>query len=94
MTTHVVYHNAVNGDLVDIDYACSLRCMGDRLEDIGIGVDGLPDNGSYTFPDGTSVDFGARPCGDETDYDVHCTSCDALMWRGLQSDHDDESEGD
>ena len=28
----------------------------------------------------------AWPGGMETDYDVHCSSCGDLMWKGLQSD--------
>lgn len=26
----------------------------------------------------------AWPGGSETDYDVHCAHCNALLWRGLQ----------
>ena len=26
----------------------------------------------------------AWPCGSETDYDVYCSNCDELLWRGLE----------
>jgi hypothetical protein len=37
----------------------------------------------YTQDTGKSSYGHAYPSGSETDYDVLCASCDALLWKGL-----------
>lgn len=82
MTTYVIHRNDADGNIVDIDYFDSRQCMVDELYNVDDAVT-VDNAGTMTFPNGTSVDYGEHPCGAETDYDVHCASCGALMWRGL-----------
>lgn len=89
MGIHAVsyYDEPDTHELVDVDYQCSYFCMTETLEksDVGISLD-TTNAGSVNTNDGGSISWGAWPCGEETDYDVHCSSCETLLWRGLQSE--------
>lgn len=80
MTTCMVSYNDQEGSLVEVEYQCSEMCMYEQLKK-------LPDyklGGRIDRYDGTSIDYGTWPCGSETDYDVHCSNCEQLLWKGLQ----------
>jgi hypothetical protein len=67
-------------ELVDVEYQCSYGCMVDTLAGEGI----VPEFPAGVVNQGAaSVSWGAWPCGTETDYDVHCSGCGALLWKAL-----------
>ena len=86
MTIHVIHWEDTTGDLVDIDYQCSWACMVEQLDNVD-AIRELPTTaGDFTTPTGVQGSYGAWPCGDETDYDVYCSNCEALLWKGLDND--------
>jgi hypothetical protein len=86
MGIHAIYYyeEPEQRELVDIEYQCSALCMRDELEQID---DTLTDSvGDANLPNNRSISWGATPGGSETDYDVHCSSCKELLWRGLSAE--------
>lgn len=86
MGTHVIYYcdDRDGREVTDVDYQCSYRCMLDTFTENNIDVDMVA--GIVNLPAGRgSVEYGECPGGSETDYDVHCSSCEALLWKGLES---------
>lgn len=84
MTTQLLSLNAPNGDLIDQDWFCCQTCLYESLEDRSITPTPA---GEHHYGTGLgSIDWGAYPCGTETDYNVYCSNCSTLMWYGLDND--------
>lgn len=97
MSIHVIDFNAPNGDIVDREYLCSADCQ--YLTMIGLANSDtawrglIPEYhaGTQRAGNGDSIEYGAWPCGEETDYDVWCANCGDFLWHGLNCDCDDRS---
>lgn len=76
--TFVIHYNDARGDIVDEEWFDSYSCMVERL-DVLTSERCHNDAGTHVFPDGTSIEWGAWPCGTETDYNVYCATCGDLM---------------
>jgi hypothetical protein len=83
---YVVDQNQSNGDIVDRFYFGSYRTMQAWLLQHNVPILSKHGQGKYTFPDGTSYEYGAWPGGSETDYDVYDAYDGTLLWKGLNSD--------
>src|SRR5271167_2705813 len=80
----VMYYEEPNGqELVDIDYQCGVDCMDETL--IKHWVHTAAICGTRDTAQG-SISWGAWPCGSETDYDVYCSGCGDLLWKGMNSE--------
>jgi hypothetical protein len=75
-------------ELVDIDYQCSYICMMDTLTEAGVDTEGGL-AGDVNLSEGGSISWGRFPGGEETSSDTYCSSCETLLWRGLESKVDD-----
>lgn len=83
MTTCVVniYSEPGQHELDDTLYQCSIMCMRSAVETES-GLRDIEDAGEADTDDG-SISWGRLPGGAETQSDVHCSTCEDLLWRGL-----------
>ena len=44
----------------------------------------------YTLTTGNDYYGHGWPCGSETDYDVSCSHCGTLLWRGLTTENEEK----
>jgi len=70
--TYAIHFNDEHGDLIDVEYYCCHMCYAESRRELEAA--GVPLTG------------GGWPCGEETDYDVHCGRCGYLLWKGMESD--------
>jgi hypothetical protein len=92
MTTCAVsyYTEPDQRELVDIDYQCSVECMLSTIErETGLRPTEFAGEANLPTDEG-SISWGRWPGGAETDYDVHCSTCEDLLWRGLSSELADD----
>ncbi|RLC75313.1 MAG: hypothetical protein DRI61_15100 [Chloroflexi bacterium] len=76
------YDNPERDNLEDVYWFCSQGCMEKYLRTT-MGFVPQEPNGATQPPSGGWVEWGAFPCGEETDSDVFCASCGDLLWKGL-----------
>ena len=78
----------IGHDTHDVAYCCSRSCQTTVLTEAGFG-DEQDEAGSAIRLSGETnltADWGAYPCPDWPDYDVHCGGCEALLHEGTVGD--------
>lgn len=68
---HQITYKDNNGDVVDVQYFCNPLCVALwSVRNVAKGND--------------KKLFDAIPTHPETDYDVHCSGCKELLWKGIE----------